>query len=148
MADYPDWGDARPFFLMLDPGTGNPQRLRHENGSIGVIPIEAELVVIDSGALNISTLTPVFAWRNLSAYTMVVFEAWSDAANDINLVVEKSPDSSHPNVDQGLSTATTGKSASIEVHTVMHQYWRMSAYVSGFTLQAMSWRLRGLPKVL
>lgn len=114
--DYPDWANAQPVFLFLDSGQGlPPARLRHDNGALAVVSAVEDFAAIASGTLNVSTLTPLDAWRDLSAYGVVVFEAWTDSANEVNLIVEKSPDAVHPNIEQQLITVTTGKAVSVEV---------------------------------
>lgn len=150
MADYPDWQGARAVYVVLDPGGGsNPQRLRAEDGSIGVIPLEAEPVDLSSGVLNVSTSTPVTGWLDLSEYKQVLFEGWTDGAISINLLVEHSPDGSHPDGDQQLAVVTEGKSASIEVKAPLSRYWRLVAYTDDpFPLAVLGWKVRAIPRVL
>lgn len=147
--DYTDWEGARPVIIFLDPGDDStgPKRLRNENGALVTIGIEAELENILSGSLNVSTLTPVVSFKDLSAYTALVFEGWTDSADQINFLVERSPDGTHADVDQDIVVITVGKAGHIEKPVVLSQYWRVSAYTdSPFPVSVLSWKLRGLPR--
>lgn len=152
MPDYADWGNLRNVLILLDPGDGTtgPRRLRNVNGAIATIPLEAMMTEVVSGKSNISTLTPILGFRDLSGYSMLTFEGWTDSTDEITFIIEKSPDGVHADVAAQTTVITQGTAGSIDVPSNLGVFWRLSAHTDspGFPTSVLNWKLRGLLRQL
>lgn len=151
MPDYLGWGNLQNVLILLDAGDdAGPKRLRNENGAIATVPLDAELEDIMSGQILVSTLTPIVGFRDLSDYSMLEFTGWTDSADQITFVVEKSPNGTHADVSAQTTVITQGTAGSIEVPQNIAAYWRLSAHTDspGFPQSTLFWKLRGLPRQL
>lgn len=148
-AQYPDWAGAIPVFLLLDYGDNSlPYRLRHAQGYIGVYIFERDLEEISSGQTNVSTLSPVTAWLDMSQYTHLRFVGWTEDADPITFIVEMSDDGTHPDVAQQTNVITEDNQASIDVAHRLARYWRIQAQTTDpFPLSTLNWRILGRKRV-